>query len=84
MTFTRGALTMTTKSLPDLKSITAIFGTVQDVLMNKVLKQLLETPLLSSLFVTDFAILLFLSPPVLFSLIMLGGLVGMAMYFGQN
>ena len=75
---------MTTKSLPDLKSITAIFNSVQDILMNKVVKTLLETPLLASLFVTDFAILLFLRPPFLFSLIMLGGLVGLAMYFGQK
>jgi len=75
---------MTTKSLPDFKSITAILSSVQDILINKVVKTLLETPLLSSLFVTDFAILLFLRPPVLFSLIMLGGLVGLAMYFGQK
>jgi hypothetical protein len=75
---------MTTKSLPNFKSITAILSSVQDILINKVVKTLLETPLLSSLFVTDFAILLFLRPPVLFSLIMLGGLVGLAMYFGQK
>jgi len=75
---------MTTKSLPDFKSITAILSSVQDILINKVVKTLLETPLLSSIFVTDFAILLFLRPPVLFSLIMLGGLVGLAMYFGQK
>ena len=75
---------MATKTLPDFKSITAILGSVQDILINKVVKTLLETPLLSSLFVTDFAILLFLRPPVLFSLIMLGGLVGLAMYFGQK
>lgn len=75
---------MTTKSLPNFKSITAILSSVQDILINKVVKTLLETPLLSSIFVTDFAILLFLRPPVLFSLIMLGGLVGLAMYFGQK
>ncbi|MDG2364163.1 MAG: hypothetical protein P8L84_00660 [Methylococcaceae bacterium] len=75
---------MATKTLPDFKSITAILGSVQDILINKVLKQLLETPLISSIFIVDFAILLFLRPPFLFSLVMLGTLVGIAMYFGQK
>ena len=45
---------------------------------------LLDQPLLASIFVTDFAILLFHSPPIFFSLIMVGGLVAMSMYFGQK
>jgi hypothetical protein len=45
---------------------------------------LLDQPLLASIFITDFAILLFHSPPIIFSLIMVGGLVAMSMYFGQK
>jgi hypothetical protein len=45
---------------------------------------LLDQPLLASIFVTDFAILLFHSPPIFFSLIMVGGLVAMSMYYGQK
>ena len=75
---------MAEKTLPDLKSITALLGTAQDILINRVLKQVLETPLISSIFVVDFAILIFLRPPFLFSLVMLGTLVGIAMFFGQK
>jgi hypothetical protein len=41
-------------------------------------------PLVTSLFVADFLILLFHRPPFLFSLIMLGGMVAMCMYLGQK
>jgi hypothetical protein len=44
----------------------------------------LEQPLLGSIFITDFAILLFHRPPFFFSLLMMGALVAMAMYFGQK
>lgn len=51
---------------------------------NKILTALLDRPLLTSLFVMDFSILLFHRPPIFFSLLMLGGLVAMCMYFGQK
>ena len=45
---------------------------------------LLDQPFLASVFIIDFGILLFHSPPIFFSLIMVGGLVAMSMYFGQK
>lgn len=45
---------------------------------------LLDQPFLGSIFIVDFAILLLHRPPVLFSLLMVGGLVAMSMYFGQK
>ncbi len=45
---------------------------------------LIDRPFLTSLFATDFFILLFHRPPFLFSLAMLGALMGMCMYFGQK
>ncbi len=48
------------------------------------LGKLIATPLLTSLFIADFSILTFHRPPVFFSIIMLGGLVALAMYFGQK
>lgn len=55
-----------------------------NAICKKFLAALLEQPFLGSVFVTDFAILLFHRPPFVFSLIMLGALVAMAMYFGQK
>lgn len=51
---------------------------------NKILKELLDTPLLTSIFVVDFAIILLHRPPVIFSLVMVGALVGISMYYGQR
>lgn len=51
---------------------------------NKIAAVLTKTPLLTSLFVVDFVILAFYKPPALISLILLGGLVALAMYFGQK
>ena len=48
------------------------------------LDELIATPLLTSLFIVDFAILTFHRPPAFFSILMLGGLVALAMYFGQK
>lgn len=45
---------------------------------------LLDQPFLASVFIIDFGILLFHSPPIFFSLLMVGGLVAMSMYFGQK
>jgi hypothetical protein len=50
----------------------------------QILDQLIATPLLTSLFIVDFAILTFHKPPTFFSLIMLAALVALAMYFGQK
>lgn len=51
---------------------------------NKIIDECLDQPFLTSLFVADFAILLFHRPPFLFSLIMMGALVGMCLFFGQK
>ncbi|MGH8556267.1 MAG: hypothetical protein ACRESZ_02155 [Methylococcales bacterium] len=49
-----------------------------------ILDQLIATPLLASLFIIDFGILTLYKPAVFFSLLMLGGLVALSMYFGQK
>ncbi|MFZ2727624.1 MAG: hypothetical protein WAX77_15330 [Methylococcaceae bacterium] len=53
-------------------------------MFKKILNALIDQPLLTSLFVTDFGILLFHRPPFVFSLLMLGALMAMCMYFGQK
>jgi hypothetical protein len=51
----------------------------------KIIDGLVFHPLLTSLLVVDFVMLLFLARlPFFFSLIMLGGLVALAMFFGQK
>lgn len=53
-------------------------------MFKKIIDGLINQPLLTSLFLTDFFVLLFHRPPFLFSLVMLGALVAMAMYLGQK
>jgi hypothetical protein len=53
-------------------------------MFKKILNGLIDHPFLTSLFVADFSILLFHKPPFLFSLAMLGALIGICMYFGQK
>jgi len=53
-------------------------------MFKKILNSLIDQPLLTSLFATDFFILLFHRPPFIFSLVMLGALMAMCMYFGQK
>ncbi|MCX7097605.1 MAG: hypothetical protein NTV43_06820 [Methylococcales bacterium] len=53
-------------------------------MFKKILNGFIDHPLLTSLFVADFGILLFHRPPFLFSLAMLGALMAMCMYFGQK
>jgi hypothetical protein len=53
-------------------------------MLNKIIKGFIDHPLLTSLFAADFLILLFHKPPFLFSLLMLGGLTIICMYFGQK
>ncbi|MEQ1545523.1 hypothetical protein [Methyloglobulus sp.] len=54
------------------------------VICKKILNALVDQPFLASLFVADFSILLLHRPPFFFSLIMLGGLMALCMYFGQK
>lgn len=53
-------------------------------MLKKLIDGLIDQPMLTSLFLTDFFVLLFHRPPFLFSLVMMGALVGMAMYLGQK
>lgn len=54
------------------------------VICKKILNALVDQPFLASLFVADVSILMLHKPPFFFSLIMLGGLMAMCMYFGQK
>ncbi len=54
------------------------------LMLKKIIAGFIDHPVLTSIFVTDFFILLFHRPPVLFSLVMLGSLVVMCMYLGQK
>ncbi|MCX7085032.1 MAG: hypothetical protein NTY69_05780 [Methylococcales bacterium] len=53
-------------------------------MFKNILNSLIDHPILTSIFVADFGILLFHRPPFFFSLLMLGALMGMCMYFGQK
>ena len=53
-------------------------------MFNKIINALIDQPFLASIFIMDFAVLLLHRPPFLFSLLMLGGLAAMCMYFGQK
>lgn len=52
--------------------------------MKKIIDGFIDNPLITSIFVADFFILLFMRPPVFFSLIMLGTLAACGMYLGQK
>jgi len=53
-------------------------------MFKKILNCLIDHPFLTSLFTADFFILLLHRPPFLFSILMLGALMAMCMYFGQK
>lgn len=53
-------------------------------MFKKILLGLIDQPLFTSLFVADFALLVFHRPPFLFSIVMMSALVGMSMYLGQK
>ncbi len=53
-------------------------------MFKKMLLGLIDQPLFTSLFVADFALLVFHRPPFVFSIVMVGALVGMSMYLGQK
>jgi hypothetical protein len=53
-------------------------------MFKKILSGFIDQPLFTSLFIADFALLLFHRPPFLFSVVMVGALVAMSMYMGQK
>ncbi|MDQ7090565.1 MAG: hypothetical protein Q9M50_07965 [Methylococcales bacterium] len=53
-------------------------------MFKKIINAFVDTPILSSIFVIDLSILLLHKPPFVFSLLMLGGLGAMCMYYGQK
>ena len=50
----------------------------------KIINGLIDQPLLTSLFVIDLVILLLHKPPFIFSVVMMGFLIAMSMYYGQK
>lgn len=54
------------------------------VFFNKLGSLILDHPLLSAILFVDFGVLLFHRPPVVFSLVMLLGLVALAMFFSRE
>lgn len=50
----------------------------------KIINGFIDNPIVTSVFAVDFLLLLFMRPPFLFSLIMLGTLAGCSMYLGQK
>jgi hypothetical protein len=52
--------------------------------ISKIINAVVDQPLLGSIFIADFAVLALHKPPFIFSVIMLGGLGAMCMYFGQK
>jgi hypothetical protein len=53
-------------------------------MFKNILNGFIDQPILTSIFIADFGILLFHRPPFFFSLLMFGALIGMCMYFGQK
>lgn len=53
-------------------------------MFKKIITSLIDQPILTSLFLSDFFVLLFHRPPFFFSLLMFSALLGMTMYFGQK
>lgn len=50
----------------------------------KIMDALIDQPFLGSIFIVDFALLLWIKTPIYFSILMLGGLMAMSMYYGQK
>jgi len=53
-------------------------------MFKKIMIGLIDQPFLTSLYVADLAILLLHKPPFAFSVVMMGALIGMSMYYGQK
>jgi ABC-type sulfate transport system permease subunit len=56
----------------------------ESFMFKKIMTSLIERPFLTSIYVADLAILLLHKPPFIFSLVMLGALIAMSMYYGQK
>ncbi len=56
----------------------------ESFMFKKIITGLIERPFLTSIYVTNLAILLLHKPPFIFSLVMLGALIAMSMYYGQK
>lgn len=52
--------------------------------MKKILDEFVGNPIQTSILVIDFLVLMFHKPPAFVSLLMLGLLVGLSMFFGQR
>lgn len=50
----------------------------------KIINGFIDHPIVTSTFLVDFLLLLFMRPPFFFSLLMLGTLVGCCLYLGQK
>jgi len=50
----------------------------------KILNGFIDRPFFTSLYVADFALVLLIKPPFLFSFLLVGSLVAMSMYMGQK
>lgn len=53
-------------------------------MFKKIITGLINHPFLTSLYVTDLAILLLHKPPFLYSLVMMAALIAMSMFYGQK
>lgn len=53
-------------------------------MFKKIINGLIDQPFLTSIYVTDLAILLVHRPPFIFSVVMMAALIGMSMYYGQK
>ena len=53
-------------------------------MFKKIITGLINQPVFASLYIADLAILLLHKPPFAFSIVMMGALVAMSMYFGQK
>lgn len=53
-------------------------------MFKKLINGFIDHPFFASLYLADFFVLLFLRPPFIFSLFMIGGLVVASMYLGQK
>jgi hypothetical protein len=54
------------------------------IAMKKIIDGFIDNPLASSIFIADFFLLIFIRPPFLFSVILLGTLAASSMYLGQK
>lgn len=53
-------------------------------MFKKIINGLIDQPFLTSIYIADLAILTLHTPPFLFSVVMMGALIAMSMYFGQK